>query len=72
MTSSLSRFNSEISGPDRIVEALTLSALMVDNALAYTAEVIVGDGAPTCNELTAVHKPVPFCPALSKIISTNG
>ena len=58
-------------GPCRILEAATRSSFMALRQRAKTASPISVSGMPRSSELTLVHLPVPFCPAVSRILSTT-
>ena len=59
----------QASGPVKIFDAHFLSSLMDDSILDSTDEAMVGKGIEFSIADKAVHLPVPFCPALSKIMS---
>jgi len=61
-----------ILGPESSLEASTLSSLNDDNVRAKTASPINVKGTPRSREAMPVHLPVPFCPAVSSILSTSG
>ena len=58
-------------GPERILLAATRSSFMALRQRAYTASPISVTGMPRSSELTLVHLPVPFWPAVSRILSTT-
>ena len=60
------------SGPTKILLAATRSSFSAEIHLAKTASAIVIVGMPRSKALSLVHFPVPFCPAVSRIISTTG
>lgn len=55
-----------------LVEALVRWSLMADRHRESTASAIRVTGMPRSRAFTAVHLPVPFWPALSRIFSTRG
>ena len=55
-----------------ISEAATRSSLTALRQRANTASAIDGAAMPMSSALTEVHFPVPFWPAVSSTISTNG
>ena len=59
-------------GPGRMAEAATRSALRADRQRENTASPISVTGMPRSRALRHVHLPVPFCPAVSRILSTSG
>ena len=56
----------------RTLEAATRSSLTAEMHRAKTASAIVGAGTPMSSVLVEVHFPVPFWPAVSRTMSTNG
>ena len=59
-------------GPVRIFEAATRSSFSADRQRANTASPISVTGMPRSSALMPVHLPVPFWPAVSRILSTSG
>ena len=59
-------------GPGSTFEAATRSSLIADRQRANTASLISVSGMPSSSASTPVHLPVPFCPAVSRILSTSG
>ena len=59
-------------GPCNIFDASTLSFLIAERHLEKTASPISVSGIPISSAVIAVHLPVPFCPAVSRILSTSG
>ena len=58
-------------GPEITFEASTRSSFMADRQRAKTASPISVTGMPRSSALMAVHLPVPFWPAVSRILSTT-
>jgi len=58
-------------GPSSTLDAATRSSFNADNARPSTASTIIVSGMPYQGEMQ-VHLPVPFCSAVSKILSTIG
>ena len=58
-----------IPGPFKSLDALTRSSLSADRQRAKTASPIKVRGIPSSKAAIAVHLPVPFCPAVSRIWS---
>ena len=56
----------------RIFDAAIRSSLMAESALAKTASLMSVRGIPRSKDVTEVHFPVPFCPAVSRMVSTIG
>lgn len=61
-----------LGGPGMTLEALTRSSLMAERHRAKTASPIRVTGIPLSRASMAVHLPVPFWPALSRIFRTMG
>jgi aryl-alcohol dehydrogenase-like predicted oxidoreductase len=56
-------------GPSNIADASTRSSFLDERYLANTASPIRVRGAPSSSATAAVHLPVPFSPAVSRILS---
>jgi len=52
--------------------AATLSSFMAERQRAKTASLIRVRGTPSSRAETLIHFPVPFWPAVSRILSTRG
>lgn len=72
MNCCLSPLKGSRSGPDKALEARIRSSLTADKHRAKTASPIKVTGVPKSKALMAVHFPVPFCPAASRILVTMG
>ena len=57
-------------GPLSTFEAATRSSLIEDRNRANTLSPISVSGMPRSSAEIAVHLPVPFCPAVSRILSS--
>ena len=71
MTLARSSFG-ETEGPLRTCEASSRSALIEERKREKTASPMSVRGIPSSKALTAVHLPVHFWPAKSRIFSTRG
>ena len=58
-------------GPVRIFDAATRASFIEEVTRASTAALIVDTTTPRSSALMIVHLPVPFWPALSRILSTR-
>ena len=56
----------------RAQRKLGVDQVMAEMQRANTASAIVGAGTPMSRALVEVHLPVPFWPAVSRILSTSG
>ena len=68
----LSPVNGSICGPPMTLDARTRSSLIDDRQRAKTASPMRVTGMPRSSALVAVHLPVPFCDAASRILVTRG
>ena len=59
-------------GPFKTADAATRSSFSDDRQRANTLSPISVTGWPLSSALITVHLPVPFCPAVSRILSTSG
>jgi len=53
-------------------DARTRSSLIADRQRANTASPMSVSGTPSFSASTTAHLPVPFCPAVSSILSISG